>query len=187
MGGEAPMKADLTLVLADQAMRCMDVFDMFGQLTPKLWAVGPRLKMVAEPARADCYTLPELERTHLLAAMICRTRARFAGRCDEVWTTSNPKNVGRRLAPLAEVDPTVRTGLVIIGVDIKRQIVNGAVCEPHLGEFGEPEWYVGGLSERAVEQHIALLELAARLVPPEPLPEMAERFGWTLMEEARRG
>jgi hypothetical protein len=180
------MRWTLTSALVEHSMRAMDIFDRHGVLTPKLWVVGRRVSMIAEPDRPGTYDLPELNRTELLAAMILHCRARFAGMSAEVWTTSDPSKVGKRLGPLAEVDPSIRTGLVILGIDIKHEQANGALCEPHLDDHGEQRWHVGGLAEHIVQRHVSTLEQAARWLRADSPTEVAERVGWTLVE-ARRG
>jgi len=180
------MRWTLTSALVEHSMRAMDIFDRHGVLTPKLWVVGRRVSMIAEPDRPGTYDLPELNRTELLAAMILHCRARFAGMSAEVWTTSDPSKVGKRLGPLAEVDPSIRTGLVILGIDIKHEQANGALCEPHLDDHGEQRWHVGGLAEHIVQRHVSTLEAASRWLRADSPTEVAERVGWTLVE-ARRG
>lgn len=175
----------LTDCIIQHSVSAVIVWSKFGELVPVMWATGRRRTVVAQLQQGGDSS--DEARTQLLAAMRHAVRARFIGRCDEVWSTSEESLKGRRLAPIAEVDPRVHTGIVTVGIDCKTRVANGYVCLSRLDDNGHQGWRAAPLSEDAAYKVLHCLDLAVDHPAKQTVQVVAEAVGWHIsFKEVRR-
>lgn len=174
----------LSRQIADHLMRVITVYEACGALTPKLWVSGPR-SSAAEPFTGDGLTISEQDRARLLASMRDAYGAHVVGRADEVWLrmADGPEPVpGKSLESLADVDPTIRTGLLVCALDCRTLRTGAAVALQHLADDGAVSWTVAPVPGQHLDRLSAVLLLSECVDTDDPDPDaLAHDLGWHVM------
>lgn len=170
----------LARAVADQLMRVISVYDVCGHLTPKLWVSGGR-SSAAEPVSGIGLKITEHDRARLLAAMRDASEAHVIGRADEVWVRMEDSAVplSGSLAEIADIDPSIRTGLLVCALDCRTEAVAAAVAVQKLSDDGEVGWSVAPIPGVHLDRLSAVLILAHWLDTDDPDPDaVADDLDW---------
>ena len=170
-----------------------------GFVWPKAWATSETMTVVATPNELP---VVDTDAVAFLAFIAEAIGARWAGFTDEVWTKeSDQERPGVKVADMpgelrdiADLDPTVKTGIVCHGVDLDTGEVAVAVASQSIDDDGHMAWLYG--ISREVEgkkvEHLAtvhhlLTKLAneqGRKVPTiRDVMRIADTLGWTMRRQ----
>lgn len=160
------------------------VFEKHGNLTPKLWVWDRHTPdLIAEPETAGAVRATDFQRAQLLCAMQAEHRGSVIGRSDEVWV-----RIGDDLpilpGPLGEhsdTDPTISTGLLIVGLDTVHDTAAGVVTRRALLDDGRLEWRVAPVPKHLVDRFVGVLILADMLDAEPPAERHASEMDWGLL------
>lgn len=170
--------------VAEHLRRAVAVYELCGALTPKLWAAAGT-STAMEPANAAGLKITEHDRARLLAAMRDAHHAHVIGRADEVWLRmgDGPELLaGGSLEALAEVDPSIRTGLLVCALDCRTMRTAAAVALQRLADDGEMSWAVAPIPGVHLDRLAAVLLLAQYVEADEPdVDLLAHSLGWNVI------
>lgn len=154
------MNRTLEMVANLHCSTAIATFESDGSLIPKMWAHGDEAVVVAQPLTLDGEPSDE-ERIEMLWLMALTVGARWIGRVDEAWVRDQDDNVQidpDDLPDLADVDPRVRTALMVQAAEIDSGDIAVSVAVLGIGDDGRAEWARATSSETTGIDHSEIVE-----------------------------
>lgn len=170
-----------------------------GFVWPKAWATSDTVTVIASP---NDLPVVDTDAVAFLAFMAEAIGARWAGFTDEVWTKeSDEERPGVKVADMpgelqaiADIDPTVKTGIVTHGIDLDTGEVAVAVASQSIDDAGNMAWVYGISSEvegKKVEHLAAVHHLLTKLATEQgrttptirDVLRIADTLGWTMRRQ----
>jgi len=156
-------KLSLREIVDYQCNAGITTWQLDGQLVPKLWAVGTRGIVAAQPTDY-AQDLADDERIEMLWLMSLLCDGRFLGRIDEAWIREqHPSDTvaPEHLDEHADTDPKIKTAVVVHGADIATNKLRVAVAILDLDADGEPVWRKAHASRSIWPEQRTVLDAAA--------------------------
>lgn len=162
-----------------------------GNLICKLWTESDECRVMAEPATPAARASDEDTKALLLYLMASASHATCLGRVDEAWMRENDGTPlpDDGLEALADLDPSVKTGLVVAALDVStgELILGVGLAILDLNDAGQPVWSIadGDTGIAAVDTlHRAAEMIAGSQIVQADWPDLlrwSTELGWSVM------
>lgn len=139
--GDATMK--LRDIVGAHREALIVVYQQHGRLNPKLWAESESMIVLIQPMSWDVCDITEWQRAQMISAARRSIDATMVGRCDEVYIRdqSVPGALsGTNLAEIVDFDPSIRTALMVHGMNCLTGDTLMTMATFDLDETGMPFW-----------------------------------------------
>jgi hypothetical protein len=173
------VRRGLFRALAEHVRTAQLVYELHGNLTPKLWVHG-RVSFIAEPLTVEAAAIPEHEQAKLLRSMQAEHGGKIIGRSDEVWLRigDDLPRLSGRLADHVDTDPSIRTGLLVAGFDTKHNRAGAVVAHSALLDDGSIRWRLSPIPSPHLERATSVLALATEMPSDGSSKDRADEIGW---------
>ena len=121
------------------------VYTQHGRLHPKLWVESEMAIVLVEPLSWEACDITDWQRAQMICAARRSIDGLFVGRCDEVYirdlhVPGAIRDGGMNLADMVDFDPSIRTALMVHGMDCLTGDTYMTMATFDLDNEGMPYW-----------------------------------------------
>lgn len=156
-------KVTLRDIVDHQCNAGITTWQIDGAMIPKLWAVGTRGIIAAQPTEY-ANDLTPAQRIEMLWLMSLVCDGRYLGRVDEAWIREQHPSEPLPTATLdesADSDPRVKTAITVHGADIVTGKLRVVLAILDLDRYGDPVWRKAHASTSIWPEQHTVLDAAA--------------------------
>lgn len=144
------------------------VYQQHGRLHPKMWVESNEMVCLIEPSSWQACSLTDWQRAEMLSRVMRSMDGLIIGRTDEVYirdrvAANGSRSQGDNLAELVDVDPAIRTALMIHALDLRNTETFLTMATFDLDNEGLPYWERHE-DDRYFEQFAVPLWAAAKMM-----------------------